>query len=94
MAYVVYEPNRPQESAQPVQNVFTNSAFFKHSSLLSFLSQEMSLKIDINRILPVKVSGDCPKELRRLLILSQSCNDVNPGKMFHSNSVGSPFLAS
>ena len=40
----------------------------------------MSLNIDMNRILPVKVSGDCPKELRRLLILSQSCNDVNPGK--------------
>ena len=40
----------------------------------------MSLNIDINRILPVKVSGDCPEEVRRLLILSQSCNDVNPGK--------------
>ena len=75
-------------------NVFTNLAFFKHSSLLSFLSQEMSLNIDIKRILPVKVSGVCPRELSRSLILSQSCNVVNPGKMFHSNSVDSPLIAS
>ena len=61
-------------------NVFTKLAFFEHSSLLPFLSQEMSLNIDIKRILPVKVSGVCPKELRRSLILSQSCNVVNPGK--------------
>ena len=45
-------------------NTFTDSAFHKHSSLLSFLSQEMSLNIDINRILPVKVAGVCPKLLR------------------------------
>ena len=35
----------------------------------------MSLNIDINRVLPVKVSGDCPTELSRLLILSQSCSE-------------------
>ena len=52
------------------------------------------MNIDMNRILPVKVSGDCPKELRRLMILSQSCNDVNPGKIFHSNSVDSPLTSS
>ena len=33
------------------------SAFAKHSSLLPFLSQEMSLNIGIKRILPLKVSG-------------------------------------
>ena len=75
-------------------SAFTDSAFFKHSSLLSFLSQEMSLNIDINRILPVKVSGVCPKLLSRSLILSQRCNVVIPGKMFHSNSVDSPLIAS
>ena len=68
-------------------NVLTILAFFRQSSLLSYLSQKMSLNIDINWILPVKVSGVCPKELRRSLILPQSCNVVNPGKMFHSNSV-------
>ena len=82
----------------PIPNLlastFTDSAFFKHSSLLSFLSQEMSLNIDIYRILPVKVAGVCPIELRRSLILSQSCNVVNPEKIFHSNSVDSPLIAS
>ena len=66
----------------------------EHASSMSFLSQEMSLNIDINRILPVKVSGVCPKELSRLLILSQSCNDVSPGKIFHSNSADSPLTSS
>ena len=47
-----------------------------------------------NRILPVKVSGSSPKMLSRSVILSQSCNVVNPGKMYHSNSVGSPLIAS
>ena len=75
-------------------NVFTMLAFLRHSSLLSYLSQKMSLNIDINRILPVKDSGVCPKELRRLLILSQSCNDVNLGKIFHSNYVNSPLTSS
>ena len=75
-------------------STFTTPAFAKHSSWLPFLSQEMSLNIDINKILPVKVSGVCPKSLSRSLILSQSCNVVNPGNMFHSNSVDSPLTAS
>ena len=41
-------------------STLTTPAFAKHSSLLPFLSQEMSLNIDTNRILPVKVSGVCP----------------------------------
>ena len=81
----------------PIPNLlastFTTPAFAKHSSLLPFQSQEMSLNIDRNRILLVKVSGDCPQELSTLLILSQSCNVVNLGKMFHSNSVDSPLIA-
>ena len=69
-------------------------AFATHSSSLSFLSQEMSLNIDINKILPVKVSGVCPELLSRSVTLPQSCNVVNPGKMFHSNSVDSPLIPS
>ena len=69
-------------------------AFLKHSFLLPFLSQELSLNVDINRILPVKVAGVCPKSLSRSLILPQSCNVVNPGKIFHWNSVDSPLIAS
>ena len=75
----------PRNDHCPIPNLlasdFTDSAFLKHSSMLSFLSQEMSLNIDINRILPVKFSGVCPKFLRRSLILSQSCNVVNPGNV-------------
>ena len=55
----------------PIPNLLastlTTPAFAKHSSLLPFLSQEMSLNIDINRMLPVKVSGVCPKSLSRSL---------------------------
>ena len=57
----------------PKPNLFastlTTLAFAKHSSLLPFLSQEMSLNIDIKWILPVKVSGVSPKLLSRSLTL-------------------------
>ena len=72
----------------------TSRAFARHSCSLSLIPQEMSLNIDMNRILPVKVSGASPKSLSRSLTLSQSCNVLNPGKMFHSNSVGSPSILS
>ena len=75
----------PIKDHGPIPNVltstFTVSAFAKHSSLLPFLTKEMSFKIDINKILPLKVAGVCPIELIRSLILSQSCNVVNPGKI-------------
>ena len=46
----------------------------------------MSLNIDIKRILLVKVFGVSPKSLSRSVTLPQTCNVVNPGKMFYSNS--------
>ena len=72
----------------------TSRAFARHSCSLSFDPQEMSLNIDINRILPVKVSGSSPNLLSKLLTLSQSCNVSNPGKMFYSNSIGSQSILS
>ena len=73
----------------------TTSTFAKHSSSsLPLLSQEMSLNIDINRTVPVKFSGVSPKMLSKLLTSPQSCNVSKPGKMFHSNSVGSPLIPS
>ena len=57
---------------------FDDSGICQTFFFLAFLTQEMSLNIDINRILPVKDSGVCHIGLRRSLILSQSCNDVNP----------------
>ena len=44
---------------------FHDSGIATHSSLLPFLSQEMSLNIDIKKIHPVKVSGVSPKSLKR-----------------------------
>ena len=83
----------------PIPNLhasaITVSVFAKHSSLLPFLSQEMSLNIDINRFLFVKVSGDCPQITQEITdFLLQSCNVVNPWNMFHSTSVDSPVRAS
>ena len=96
--YHFFSESGPMKDHRPIPNllayVFTKLAFYKQTSLLSYLSQKMSLKININKILLVKVSGVSPKLLRRSLILLQSCNVVNPGKMFHSNSVDSPVIAS
>ena len=72
----------------------TSLAFAKHSFSLSFFPQEMSLDSDMNIILLVNFSGVSPNLLSKLLAWSQSCNVLNPGKMFHSNSVGSPSILS
>ena len=82
----------------PLPNFFANMdttlAFATHFSSLPLPSQEMSLNIDINKILPVKFSGVSPNLLSKLLTFSQSCNVSNPGKIFHSNFVGSPSIPS
>ena len=72
----------------------TTLAFATHSSSLSFVPQEMSLNIDINKILPVNFVGVSPNLLSRSVTLPQNCNVVNPVKMFHSNSVRSPLIPS
>ena len=68
----------------PIPNFFANMEttleFATHSLSLSFVPQEMSLNIDTNRILPVKVSGVSPNLLSRSVTLPHSCNVVNPGK--------------
>ena len=57
----------------PIPNFFANIettlAFAKHSHSLPSLSQEMSLNIDINKILPLKMSGVSPNLLSRSLTL-------------------------
>ena len=75
-------------------SILTTPTFAKHSSLFFFRSQEMPLNIVINKILFVKFSDVCPKSLSRSLILRQTCNVVNPGKMFHSNFVDFPLISS
>ena len=95
MEYNCFSEPGPMNDHCPIPNFFASTlAFAKHSSLLPFLSQEMSLNININKILAVEVSGVSPDLLSRSVTLPQSCNVENPGKMFHSNSVGSPLIPS
>ena len=54
----------------------------------------MSLNIDMKMIRPVKSSGSTLIYNKNSWTLLQSCNVVNPGKIFHSNSIGSPSILS
>ena len=64
-------------------------AFDSHSTLLSLDPHEMSLNIDMKIIRPVNFSGVTLNLDSNSWTLWQSCNVVNPGKMFHSSSIGS-----
>ena len=82
----------------PFPNLFTyretRLAFDSHSFSLSLDPQEISLNIVMNIILPVKFSGVSPSLNSELLTSSLSCNVLNPGKILHSNSIGSPSILS
>ena len=54
----------------------------------------MSLNIDMKMIRPVKSSGSTLNLDSNSWTLLQSCNVVNPGKIFHSNSIGTPSILS
>ena len=54
------------------------------------LLQSMSLNMDMKMILSLNRSGLMFLLSRSLWILWRICNAVNPGKIFHSNSIGSP----
>ena len=96
--YHFFSESGPRNDHCHVPNLFayreTNLAFAKHSFSLSFDPQEMSLNIDINMILPVKFSAVSPNLTSKLLTSSLSCNVLYPGKIFHSNSIGSPSILS
>ena len=53
----------------------------------------MSLNIDMKIIRPWKCSGSLTLFMNFWNLL-MSCNVVNPGKIFHSNSTGSPPIVS
>ena len=63
----------PMNDHCPLPNFFayrdTSRAFAGHSFSLSFVPQEMSLNIDMNRILPVKFSGVSPNLYSKLFDL-------------------------
>ena len=52
----------------------------------------MSLNIDMKIIRPLSSDGSLILDMNVWFLL-QSCNVVNPGKIFHSNSIGSPTIA-
>ena len=67
--YHFFSEPEPVNGHSPVPNFFayieTALAFAKHYLSLSFVPQEMSLNIDINKIIPVKFSGVSPNLLSR-----------------------------
>ena len=59
---------------------------------LSLDPDEMSLNIDLKIIRPLNCSGGSLILDMNSWTLLQSGNVVNPGKIFHSNSIGSPSI--
>ena len=75
-------------------NTVTSVALAMHSRSLSSDPHIMSLNIDMKIIRPVN-SSDCTLIFdMNSWTLYQSCNVVNFGKIFHSNSIGSPSIVS
>ena len=68
--------------------------FDMHSFLLSLDPHEMSLNIDMKMICPANLSGVTLNLNSISWTLRTSCNVVNPGKILHSNSIGSPSILS
>ena len=64
-----------------------------HSCSLSVVHHMMSLNIDMKIIRPWKCAGS-PILFMNFWTLSTSSNKVNPGKILHSNSIGSPSILS
>ena len=64
-----------------------------HFRPLSVDLHMMSLNIDMKIIRPWNCAGP-PILFMNSWTLSTSCNVVNPGKIFHSNSIGSPSIVS
>ena len=74
--------------------VFREAAQWHNSFSLSFDPQEMSLNIDMKMTLAVKFSGVSSNFNSERLTSSLSRNVLNPEKIFHSNSIGSPSILS
>ena len=87
----------PRNDQRPAGNLVANKvksvALAMHSRSLSSDPHMISLNIDMKIIRPWKCSGS-PILVMNSWTLSTSCNVVNPGKIFHSNSIGSPSIVS
>ena len=71
----------------------TSVASASHSCSMSSDHHKMSLNIDMKIIRPLNCDGS-PILIMNSRTLLQSCNVVNPGKIFHSNSIGSLSIVS
>ena len=87
----------PRNDHLPGVNVLahieTRWALALHSCSLSSDHHEMSLNIDMKMICPLNSDGSLILDMNSWTLL-QSCNVVNHGKIFHSNSIGSPSIVS
>ena len=96
--YHFFSEPGPRNDHCPVPNLFayreTSRAFDSHSFSLSIDHHEMSLNIDMKIILPVKFSGVSSNLNSNSWTSWLSCNVLNPGKIFHSNSIGWPSILS
>ena len=87
----------PRNDQRPAGNLFakkeTSVALAIHSFSLSLIHHMMSLNIDMKIIRPWNCSGS------HILLMNfwtsrTSSNVLNPGKIFHSNSISSPSIVS
>ena len=96
--YHFFSDPGPRNDHCPAPNLFakreTSWAFDSHSFLLSLDHHEMSLNINMKMIRPVNFSGVTLNLKSNSWTLWLSGNVVNPGKIFHSNSIGSPSILS
>ena len=87
----------PKNDQRPAGNIFankdTNVALAMHSRSLSSDLHMMSLNIDMKISRPLNCDGS-PILVMNSWTLMMSCNVVDPGKIFHSNSIGSPSIVS
>ena len=93
--YHFFSDPGPRNDQRPAGNLFANKdtsvALAIHSCSLSLVHHMMSLNIDMKIIRPWNCAGSSILFMNSW-ILSTSCNVVNPGKILHSNSVGSPSI--
>ena len=94
--YHFFSDPGPRSDQRPAGNLFANKvtsvALAMHSRSLSSVHHMMSLNIDMKIIRPWNCAGSLI--FMNFWTSSTSCNVVNPGKIFHSNSTGSPSIVS
>ena len=95
--YHFFSDLSPKNDQRPAGNLFANIdtsvASALHSCSLSSDHHLMLLNIDLKIIRPL-ICDESPILVMNFWTLLMSCNVVNPGKIFHSNSIGSPTIVS